>query len=264
MPGQIDRTTTWTPGGIDRKTSDDRLLTRAVYYNVHLISSLSLSLSLFCSFPYFYRRHVEFWTKWGSLSPSMWWSECESIVYSLIIIVRPYVYTKHFLRGETFRKIQVRQRVQIFCANCSRLHSQNLGFRATVSECIEVYIVSCFFGTSLTWTFLAWEFHSCYTLFTRCGLVMTATLSLSLNLINAHSFMYVLLAFISAPTCTFTLTWALLVVWPYCVPCKCIILCRYYEQGGFSTLAVETVDMEIGEVLAKVLRKRRLQMQGVG
>ena len=61
MPGQIDRATTQTPGGIDRKTPDDRLLTRAVYYNVHLISSLSLSL--FCSFPYFYRRHVEFWTK---------------------------------------------------------------------------------------------------------------------------------------------------------------------------------------------------------
>ena len=42
----------------------------------------------------------------------------------------------------------------------------------------------------------------------------------------------------------------------------CVCTHRYYEQGGFSTLAVETVDMEMGEVLAKVLRKRRLQMQG--
>jgi hypothetical protein len=43
---------------------------------------------------------------------------------------------------------------------------------------------------------------------------------------------------------------------------KHVVVRVYYEQGGFSTLAVETVDMEMGEVLAKVLRKRRLQMQG--
>jgi hypothetical protein len=43
---------------------------------------------------------------------------------------------------------------------------------------------------------------------------------------------------------------------------KHVVVRVYYEQGGFSTLAVETVDMEMGEVLARVLRKRRLQIQG--
>ena len=37
---------------------------------------------------------------------------------------------------------------------------------------------------------------------------------------------------------------------------------RYYEQGGFSTLALESMDIDMGEVLSRVIQKRRLQSQG--
>lgn len=43
----------------------------------------------------------------------------------------------------------------------------------------------------------------------------------------------------------------------------CVFLCRYYEQGGFSTLAVDNLDVEMGEILSRVIRKRRLQIHGV-
>ena len=42
-----------------------------------------------------------------------------------------------------------------------------------------------------------------------------------------------------------------------------VFLCRYYEQGGFSTLAVDNLDVEMGEILSRVIRKRRLQIHGV-
>lgn len=43
---------------------------------------------------------------------------------------------------------------------------------------------------------------------------------------------------------------------------KHVVVRVYYGQGGFSTLAVESVDIDMGEVLSRVIRKRRLQMQG--
>ena len=43
----------------------------------------------------------------------------------------------------------------------------------------------------------------------------------------------------------------------------CVFFCRYYEQGGFSTLAVDNLDVEMGEILSRVIRKRRLQIHGV-
>ncbi|KAL5516132.1 hypothetical protein EMCRGX_G001403 [Ephydatia muelleri] len=36
----------------------------------------------------------------------------------------------------------------------------------------------------------------------------------------------------------------------------------HYEQGGFSTILVDTMDVEMSEILSKVIRKRRLQIQG--
>ncbi len=40
------------------------------------------------------------------------------------------------------------------------------------------------------------------------------------------------------------------------------LLCRHYEQGGFSTLAVESPRVEMAELLDRVIKKRRLQMHG--
>ena len=39
---------------------------------------------------------------------------------------------------------------------------------------------------------------------------------------------------------------------------------RYYESGGFSTLAVDSLEVEMSEVLTRVIRKRRLQIHGEG
>ena len=44
--------------------------------------------------------------------------------------------------------------------------------------------------------------------------------------------------------------------------CKVSLVSRHYEQGGFSTILVDTMDVEMGEILSKVIRKRRLQIQG--
>ncbi len=43
-----------------------------------------------------------------------------------------------------------------------------------------------------------------------------------------------------------------------------LIVCvvRYYEDGGFSTIAVDSMDIEMGEILTMVMRKRRLQIHG--
>ncbi len=37
---------------------------------------------------------------------------------------------------------------------------------------------------------------------------------------------------------------------------------RHYEQGGFSTLAVDSLRIEMAELLDRVIKKRRLQMHG--
>ena len=34
----------------------------------------------------------------------------------------------------------------------------------------------------------------------------------------------------------------------------------YYEEGGFSTLAVDNMQVDMGEILSRVIRKRRLQI----
>ena len=36
----------------------------------------------------------------------------------------------------------------------------------------------------------------------------------------------------------------------------------YYEEGGFSTLAVDSMRVDMGEILSRVIRKRRLQIHG--
>ena len=37
----------------------------------------------------------------------------------------------------------------------------------------------------------------------------------------------------------------------------------HYEHGGFSTIAVDNLQVEMSEILTRVIRKRRLQMQGL-
>jgi len=42
-----------------------------------------------------------------------------------------------------------------------------------------------------------------------------------------------------------------------------LLLCRSYEEGGFSTLAVDNLNVEMGDILSRVIRKRRLQIHGI-
>ena len=41
-----------------------------------------------------------------------------------------------------------------------------------------------------------------------------------------------------------------------------VITPRNYEEGGFSTLAVDSLKVEMAEILDKVIKKRRLQIHG--
>lgn len=44
------------------------------------------------------------------------------------------------------------------------------------------------------------------------------------------------------------------------LPPSCL---RYYEQGGFSTLALESTEqVDMAEVLSRVIKRRRLQIHG--
>lgn len=45
-------------------------------------------------------------------------------------------------------------------------------------------------------------------------------------------------------------------------PSSALPSARHYEQGGFSTLVLESVNIEMREILSRVIRKRRLQSQG--
>ena len=48
-----------------------------------------------------------------------------------------------------------------------------------------------------------------------------------------------------------------------CIYCVYMLpIRRHYEQGGFSTILVNTMDVEMSEILSNVIRKRRLQIQG--
>lgn len=41
-----------------------------------------------------------------------------------------------------------------------------------------------------------------------------------------------------------------------------LFLSSFYEEGGFSTLALDDLTLSMGEVLAMIIRKRRLQIHG--
>lgn len=43
---------------------------------------------------------------------------------------------------------------------------------------------------------------------------------------------------------------------------KHVVVKVHYEEGGFTTLAVDNTDVEMAEILSKIIKKRRLQMHG--
>ena len=47
--------------------------------------------------------------------------------------------------------------------------------------------------------------------------------------------------------------------------CHVTFMCyySYHENGGFSTIAVESLDVDMNEILTRVIRKRRLQIHGI-
>ena len=87
-----------------------------------------------------------------------------------------------------------------------------------------------------------------------CSLFSLSMLSLcSLSLCSPLSLPFLSALFLLSLLCSLSLPSACYL----CSPCS------FYEEGGFSTLAIDDYSITMGEILATVIRKRRLHIHGM-